>query len=46
MTDRELLAMMVYKFARYHHDLQNDMEKAVSLADDCLAGVDDCLDGL
>lgn len=40
MTDRELLAMTVYKFARYHHDLMVEMEKVSSLADECLERVD------
>lgn len=40
MTDRELLAMTLFKFARYHHDLMVEMEETASLIDECLDRID------
>lgn len=39
-TDRELLAMLAYQFASYYHDLQEGLDKAIMLADDCLSRID------
>ncbi len=36
-TDRELLAMAAYKYAAYYRELQEGLDRANSLADDCLS---------
>lgn len=38
--ERELLAMMVYQYASYYSDLKTLQNKALMLANDCLADMD------
>lgn len=42
-NDRELLAMLTYQFATYYHDLQEGLDRATSLAEDCLSRVETAL---
>lgn len=39
-TDRELLAMAAYKYASYYRELQDGLDRAAALADDCLSRTD------
>lgn len=39
-NDRELLAMLTYQFAMFYHDLQEGLERANSIAEDCLLRMD------
>lgn len=42
-TDRELLAMITYQYASYYHEMQEGLDRAFALAEDCLSRIDDAV---